>query len=127
MSTNNKESHRLLEGECFLKTRSDQLKRCWGVLIGTDFYCYANAHKVQCILMHTLVGTFLEEQAQEGEGSWWPIKIIIPPSKSRVIYFKSVKQQKEWFIELRQRARNLDINEYYSFGEILGQGQFGEV
>ena len=33
----------LLEGECYLKTRADHLKKCWGVLIGHDFYCYTDS------------------------------------------------------------------------------------
>ena len=50
----------MVEGECYLKTRTETLKRCWGVLIGHDFYCYPDQHTQGCpLMMHCLVGTFL--------------------------------------------------------------------
>ena len=70
------------------------------MLIGTDFYCYANAHKTQCILMHSLVGTFIEE-GEVVDNGMWGIKVVIPPCKSRVIYLKTVREQKEWLAEMR--------------------------
>ena len=78
--------------------------------------------------MHCLVGVFVQELAREGEDpvteirNMWPIKIIIPPSKSRMIYFKNVQQQREWYLELKGRALTSDVTEHYTFGEILGQG-----
>lgn len=41
--------------------------------------------------MHCLVGTFLKEMAEEvspsGKVKMYPVKIILPPNKSRILYF----------------------------------------
>ena len=36
----NNEPEYIVEGECYLRTRSDKLRKHWAVVIGKDFYCY---------------------------------------------------------------------------------------
>lgn len=89
---NKSQKYTFHEGECFLKTKSDRYKAHWGMIMGNELYCYRHKGDTDHRAMHCLVGTFIKEFAQEkaGEyGSFWPIKITLPPNKSRVLYFKS--------------------------------------
>jgi hypothetical protein len=36
----NNEPEFVIEGECYLRTRSDKLRKHWAVVLGKDFYCY---------------------------------------------------------------------------------------
>jgi serine/threonine protein kinase len=81
--------------------------------------------------MHSVVGTQIEEGTlNEGDpqkNNYWAVKLIMPPYKSRLIYFKTMKLQQKWMWEMRTRAYNSDIKQFYKFDNVLGQGQFGEV
>ena len=83
-----------------MKTKTNSFKKHYGVLLGNELYCYRNKNDKVHRLMHCLVGTFikeLEEEKNPEDGSFlYPIKIFIPPNKSRVIYCKSKKSQQEW-------------------------------
>ena len=54
--------------------------------------------------MHSLVGTYLKElpeetsNTKEGTETFWPVKIVLPPNKSRVLYFQSKEEQGRWII-----------------------------
>jgi hypothetical protein len=43
--------------------------------------------------MHSLIGTFIKEMPAEASQSeacdLYPVKIVLPPNKSRLLYFKS--------------------------------------
>jgi len=42
--------------------------------------------------MHSLKGTFVEErpaELDENKNKMWPVKIMIPPAFSRILYFES--------------------------------------
>lgn len=43
--------------------------------------------------MHSLIGTFIKEMDPEDSHSenckLYPVKIVLPPNKSRILYFKS--------------------------------------
>lgn len=48
--------------------------------------------------MHSLVSTFvkelpMEKSAGDAQMELWPLKVFIPPAKSRVLYFASQVQQ----------------------------------
>lgn len=86
--------------------------------------------------MHTLVGCYLQELPElpldDPElphlSSVFPLKIIIPPAKSRMLFFPSHSEQLKWLSLFRaQMAHSPLIQEHYVFGEVLGHGQFGEV
>lgn len=81
------------EGECFLKTKSDRFKKHWGVIMGNEIYCYRYQNDPVHRVMHCLVGTFIkemtEEKSPESRQSFYPVKIVLPPNKSRVLYFSS--------------------------------------
>jgi hypothetical protein len=84
----------LYQGECFLKTKNDRYKKHVMVIEGCEVYWYKSVNDLVPQIMHSLVGTFAkllpEEVASElGNQALWPVKIILPPNKSRFIYFES--------------------------------------
>ena len=46
--------------------------------------------------MHSMIGTFIKEMPKEFSNSencnLFPVKIMLPPNKSRILYFKSDEQ-----------------------------------
>ena len=80
------------ESECLLKTKTDKYKEHWGRIIGNELFCYRHADDPSHRVMHSLVGTFLKEQPPEYSQSEkcqiYSIKIMLPPNKSRLLYFK---------------------------------------
>ena len=81
--------------------------------------------------MHCLVGTFIkeieEEHNPEDGSTLYPIKIFIPPNKSRVIYYKSKESQKEWADVIKQTIGYSNLFDFYDLTTTLGEGQFGLV
>lgn len=89
-----------MEGPCFLKTKTDRFKEHWAVLNGNEIFCYRSAHDHKSRVMHCLAGTFVKEIADENCPETgrvlYPVKIVLPPNKSRILYFDSQDQQKRW-------------------------------
>lgn len=90
------------EGECYLKTKSDRFKKHWVVVLGNDLFCYRTRDDDKHRIMHSLVGTYLKElpeessNSKEGLETFWPVKIVLPPNKSRVLYFQTKEEQTKW-------------------------------
>lgn len=88
------------EGPCYLKTKTDRFKEHWAVLNGNEIFCYRNAQDTKSRVMHCLAGTFVkdlpEERCPETGRTLYPVKIVLPPNKSRILYFDSLDQQKVW-------------------------------
>mmetsp|Transcript_30742 Transcript_30742/g.30230 ORF Transcript_30742/g.30230 Transcript_30742/m.30230 type:complete len:119 (+) Transcript_30742:1156-1512(+) len=95
-----KANYAFLEGECHLKTKSDKFKRHWAVLMGNEIYCYRNQNDAAHRVMHCLVGTYIKELVEEhsptSRRKLYPLKIMLPPNKSRILYFNSQKEQINW-------------------------------
>jgi len=87
-----------LEGPCYLKTKTDRFKEHWAVLNGNEIFCYRSATDNRSRVMHCLAGTFVkeiaEEQCPETGRTLYPVKIVLPPNKSRILYFDSAEKQK---------------------------------
>lgn len=81
--------------------------------------------------MHSLIGTFIkempDEESQSENCTLYPVKIVLPPNKSRILYFKSKAQQTEWLQRLHEVVGYANLFDYYNFEESLGKGQFGLV
>jgi hypothetical protein len=84
-------SYSFFEGECYLKTRADRFKTHWAVIMGNELYCYRNKDDALHRVMHSLTGTFIKDLPEEHCSSQnltlYPVKIVLPPNKSRVLYF----------------------------------------
>ena len=57
----------------------------------------------------------------------WPVKIVLPPNKSRVLYFATKEEQLRWSNRLKESVGYANLFDYYNLGDTLGQGQFGLV
>jgi len=98
----------LFEGQCYLKTKEEHMKKHWMVIIGNELYFYRKKGEGKHKVMHCLTGTYLKEVAEDGNSekqsnsefstsksksskrsnrNYYPIKIVIPPSKSRLVFF----------------------------------------
>ena len=116
------EDYNLVEGECFLKTKSDQFKKHWAILMGNELYCYRHKTDSKHRVMHSLAGAFIKELGSEelqkepqsatssskqplstknvtasvlsygNNKVMYPIKVVLPPSKSRVLYFATLPE-----------------------------------
>ena len=120
------------EGECYLRTKQEKFKKHWVVIMGNELYCYKDQKDPTHIIMHSLTGIFVRDLAYEIHGDdkmqLWPIKLILPPNKSRVLYFATHTEQQKWVSAIKQCICYSDILEYYKLdGGVLGKGQFGQV
>jgi hypothetical protein len=79
-----------------MKAKQDEFKANWIVMQGNEVYFYRNQEDSVHKFMHCLSGTYLKSISDEmmAEGvdiisgqQYYPTKIVIPPNKSRVIYF----------------------------------------
>ena len=55
----------VLEGNCYLKTKSERFKKHWAILTGNELFCYQKKEDTTYFLMHSLAGTFVKEMAEE--------------------------------------------------------------
>lgn len=120
----------VFESPCLLKTKTDRYKLHWCLLTGNELYCYrqrddiekGEAHRV----MHSLIGTFIKEmplEASQSEGcNLYPVKIVLPPNKSRLLYFKNEYLQLEWIQHLRNTIGHTNMFDFYDFKDDLGKG-----
>jgi len=76
--------------------------------------------------MHSLIGTFIKEMASEvsqSEGCLlYPVKIVLPPNKSRLLYFKHEQIQHEWVRHLKNTIGHTNMFDFYDFRSDLGKG-----
>lgn len=55
------------------------------------------------------------------------MKVVLPPNKSRILYFSTSEQQKKWITAIRKVVGEQNVNEFYEMTNNLGKGQFGVV
>jgi len=82
---------------CYLKTKTDRYKNHVVVIEGSEIYWYKTLGDIEPQIMHSLVRTFAKLMPEEvvpelASITLWPVKIILPPNKSRIIYFESQEQ-----------------------------------
>jgi hypothetical protein len=55
--------------------------------------------------------------------SLYPIKMIIPPMKTRMIYFRTEASQLKWVALLSEQTDNRSLFDFYTMDtDVLGQG-----
>jgi len=52
---------------------------------------------------------------------------VLPPNKSRVLYFSSKDEQQRWGNRLKDSVGYANLFDFYTLSDTLGQGQFGLV
>lgn len=67
-------------------------------------------------------------ESSKSEGcDLYPVKIVLPPNKSRILYFKDKNEQIEWHERLKNVVGYANLFDFYTFEADLGKGQFGLV
>ena len=78
-----------------------------------------------------MAGTFVKETSPEPDPEsgvvFHPVKIVLPPNKSRILYFKHKQDQKIWLDKLSKAVGYTNIFDFYEVDRNLGKGQFGLV
>ena len=101
------------------------------MLNGNEIFCYRSATDNRSRVMHCLAGTFVkeiaEEKCPETGRTLFPVKIVLPPNKSRILYFDGADQQKRWMSMLLKAMGYANLFDFYELGKTLGKGQFGLV
>ena len=81
--------------------------------------------------MHSLVGTFIKDLPDEQSGqlqhTLYPLKIILPPNKSRILYFWTKIDQEKWLHLIKEAVGYANLFDFYTLDKTLGSGQFGLV
>jgi hypothetical protein len=92
--------------------------------MGNELYCYRNKDDALHRVMHSLAGTFIkdlpEEVCQSQAMTLWPVKIVLPPNKSRVLYFATKEEQSRWSLRLKESVGYANLFDYYNLGDTLG-------
>lgn len=106
------------ETECFLKTKAETFKRHWIKLEGNELYFYRRQTDEKHKVMHCLSGTYLkdtsEKEVADTKGNrYYGLKMVIPPNKSRLIFFTSKEQQKDWQDRLMEGMGYQNVFSYY--------------
>jgi hypothetical protein len=121
----------VIEAGCFLKTRTDRFKEHWAQVVGRDLLCFRKQGDIDYRVMHCLTGTYVEECKTEsnpdGGSLLYPVKIVLPPNKSRILYFTEKAQQQVWYDAIRKVIGEQNVNDFYDITQTLGKGQFGTV
>ena len=82
-----------MEDACYLKTKTDRFRPHWAVLNGHEIFFYRKPYCLKGRVMHSLANTFIKnienERCPDTDKELYPVKIILPPSKSRILYFDS--------------------------------------
>jgi len=136
------------EGTCYLKTKVGTLKKHLLILIGNEIYFFRSRSDTQHKIMHCLTGTYIQdndtisnnsdnvsaskasehnESAKQSESGYFALKLVIPPNKSRVIFFRKEEERKQWRIRMEAAMNQTNIFDFYNLEKTLGKGQFGLV
>jgi len=53
------------EGVCYLKTKTENYKKHWMVIMGNELYFYRKMGETDHKVMHCLTGTYLKDMTEE--------------------------------------------------------------
>lgn len=67
------------------------------------------------------------EKERQRSKNFHPIKLVIPPNKSRLIFFSKYEDQQQWRDWLQEAMGYSNVFQYYTLDKTLGKGQFGLV
>ena len=56
-----------------------------------------------------------------------PVKLVIPPNKSRLIFFHKQEEQMQWIQWFQEAMGYSNVFQFYTLDKTLGKGQFGLV
>ena len=119
-----------MEGEMIRKATETKLKRYWYCLLGKELYVYKNKKEEKHKSMHSLVGVFIKDEAEEQLDSTtvlYPFKLIFPPNKARSYYLTSREEKEKWVTAIKNVIGYANMFDFYEIKQTLGKGKFGLV
>jgi hypothetical protein len=119
-----------MEGEMIRKATETKLKRYWYTLLGKELYVYKNKDEEKHKSMHSLVGVFIKDEAEEQLDSTTclhPFKLIFPPNKVRAYYLLNKEDKIKWMTAIRKVIGYSNLFDFYEIKHTLGKGKFGLV
>jgi len=128
--TNDGQNSVQIEGEMIRKATETKLKRYWYCLLGKELYVYKNKREEKHKSMHSLVGVFIKDEAEEQLDSTtvlYPFKLIFPPNKARSYYLTSREEKERWMTAIKHVIGYSNVFDYYEIKQTLGKGKFGLV
>ena len=128
--TNDNSNTVQIEGEMIRKATETKLKKYWYCLLGKELYVYKNKREEKHKSMHSLVGVFIKDEAEEQLDSTtvlYPFKLIFPPNKARSYYFSDREEKQRWMVAIKQVIGYSNVFDFYEIKETLGKGKFGLV
>lgn len=122
------------DGIVFLMSKNLRLKDHYAVVNGKEAFFYRRKDDKKHKLMHSLIGTYIKtlepekHKLEDGkEELFYSLKIIFPPNRSRVLYFKREANMQYWRKHLKTISEQKNITEYYKIERVIGEGEFGQV
>ena len=112
------------------KATETKLKKYWYCLLGKELYVYKNKREEKHKSMHSLVGVFIKDEAEEQLDSTtvlYPFKLIFPPNKARSYYFSDKAEKERWMTAIKKVIGYSNVFDFYEIKETLGKGKFGLV
>lgn len=67
------------------------------------------------------------EHSEAEDQEIYPVKIVLPPNKSRILYFLTKEMQNLWLSKLRTVIGDANMFDFYNLENNIGKGQFGLV
>ena len=121
------------EGEMLRKTPEGKFKKYWFCLLSKELYCYRKKDDEKHKNMHNLIGCFISSEPDEvinhhnKQITFYPFKLIFPPTKVRVYYLMTQTQRDKWAEVIKEAIGYANIEDYYEVQKTLGKGKFGQV
>lgn len=93
-------------------------------IIGNELYFYKKKGATEHKVMHCLSGTYLKETTEEivdAKGqSFFALKIVIPPNKSRLVFLQTKEEQNLWQGRLMAAMGYSNMFTFYDLEKTLG-------
>ena len=120
-----KHNENIPEANIYLKTQNNKHKQHFARIVGNELFCYRKQGDKEPRVMHSLIGTFIKElpiETDSEQKEYFPIKIMIPPNKSRILHFRNKETQAIWLKELTKKVGFTNMQDYYKLEKDLGKG-----
>jgi len=100
-------------------------------LIGGEIYFYQSRDAPVHEFMHSLSGLYVKRKEPFtflGEDTpSYPIKLILSPTKARVIYFDDSDERDQWYEMMKDKSGCANVDDFYKSVKQVGHGHFGQV
>ena len=113
-----------------LELPNAKLKKYYYSLFRNELYVFKTKDSKQEKSMHSLKGVLFKDCPEEFDSSknfFHSFQLIFHPNIVRQYYFDCKNAKDKWATLIKQAIGYNSIDDYYTFGEALGEGKFGQV